>query len=205
MFALQVLATRDEDQGLLHRFVVRSGPGGAEGIDQKLRVRQVGPLVLSVAGAAVGGIGLVHPFALGPLVLLEKPLGIRDQLVVSSVAVGLDKTDQRQAGFIISIEAFFQGDGAVGLHEAFEILQALGHQRVLRRAAVAEHRGGDHGGHARPGEFRIRAVGGLGLVLQKVDGSIHRLGVSGGVGRNRLLCRQDRSERQHERHHETYG
>ena len=77
MFAFQVLAAGDEDQRLLHRRIVRPGAGGLQGVEEELRVREVGPLVLAVAGAAVGGVVLLRRLLLAaPLDALEKLLGI---------------------------------------------------------------------------------------------------------------------------------
>ena len=101
--ALQILAAGDEDQGLLHGLVVGPGARGFQGIDEELRVRQIRPLMLAVAGAAVGGVRLVLPLRLGPLIVLEKLLGILNDLVVASVAIRFGKTHQGQRRFVVAV------------------------------------------------------------------------------------------------------
>ena len=151
MFALEILAARDEDEGLFHGLVVGACAGRLQGVNEKLRVRQVGPLVLAVAGAAVVQVRRVLPLGLGPLILFEKRFGVFDEFVVAPVAVGRGEADQRQRRFVVADHAFRQRDCAVALHEAFEIFQSLGHHRIVRRAAVAEDRSSDEGRHAWSG------------------------------------------------------
>ena len=75
MFALQVLAAGDEDQGLLDALVVGPVAGGPQGVDQEAGVGQVGPLLLSIASAAVVVATLLVPFLLVPLESLEEAVG----------------------------------------------------------------------------------------------------------------------------------
>ena len=121
----------------------------------------------------------------------DEPIGVGDELVVPAVAVGLGETEDGQAGFVVAVERAGLVDAAVGLDEAFEVLEALGHQRVFRRAARAKNRGGHDGGHARPGVFGIRPLGLLGG-SQELDRPIDRPAVRLGV--DRLGRRRDRRD-----------
>ena len=75
MNRLQILATGNEQQRPLHRLTVGVVTSSLEGFDQEGRVRQIGPLVLAVAGAAVAVARLVVSFVLVPLKALDEPVG----------------------------------------------------------------------------------------------------------------------------------
>ena len=87
MLRLEILAARDEDQRLLQRRVVRLRAGGVQGVDQEDGVRQIGPAVRAVAGAAVAHARFVVPFVVVPLDFLDERLGLLEQLVVAAVGV----------------------------------------------------------------------------------------------------------------------
>src|SRR5262249_26512932 len=85
--ALEVLAAADEAQRFLHRRVVARYARGLERVEEELRVRQVGPRLAVVAGAAVEVVGRLLAVVLVPLQLLEELDGVADDGLVA-VAVG---------------------------------------------------------------------------------------------------------------------
>jgi len=78
MLAFQVLAARDEDQCFFDCFIVRPRSGRPQRFDQKLRIRQVGSFVFSIARPAVTGIRFIRFLVAAPLFALEEPLGVAD-------------------------------------------------------------------------------------------------------------------------------
>jgi hypothetical protein len=88
VFGLQVLTSRDEDQGFLDRLVFRAVSAGLQSVDQKGRVGQIGPLVLAVPGASVVVVGDVDIFRFVPLQALEPGIRPTNHGVVTSVRVG---------------------------------------------------------------------------------------------------------------------
>src|SRR5262249_54456485 len=144
VLALQVLATRNKDQCLFHRFVVRAVARFLQGIDEKRRVGEIGPLTLALAPAAVEWIGLVEftrrivlVLGFGPLRRFEVLLRVLDDLVVALVRVCRDEAIHGDARLVVAIAELGGIDAAVRLHGAFEEFQAAGHKRIVRRAAVA--------------------------------------------------------------------
>ena len=87
VLALEVLAAADEDQRLLEGRVVLGHAGRHQGVEEELRVGQVGPRLAVVAGPAVEVVLRVLALALVPLQLAEELGRVGDDGLVA-VAVG---------------------------------------------------------------------------------------------------------------------
>ena len=182
VFAFQVLAAGDEDQSLLHGRVVGTVAGRPQGIDQEAGVREVGPLSLAIAGAAVFHAVGIFPQSFAPLGRFHVAVGSTDQLFVPAVAIGRGETHDCHAGLIVAVESSLLIDPPIGMHKAFQIFQTFGNQRVVGRQPNSEQACRNHGRHAGAGGGRERAVGGLPLDAEKVHRSIHRTLISLQVG-----------------------
>ena len=144
--------------------IVRAGAGGLQGVEQELRVREIGPLALAVARPAVIRARLIVRLPLVPLDFLQELFGVFHdlrELLVLPVAIGRRKGHQPEAGFVILVKILRLVDSAVGLDELFQIFKRLRHHRIVRAAAVAQNARHDDGRHARPGLGRERTVRGL--------------------------------------------
>ena len=91
VFAVEVLAAADEDQGLLQGRVVRADAGGFEGVEEHLRVGQVGTRFAVVAGPAEEVVLAVLPSLFVPLQLLEKFDRVADDRLVLVRLIGLTR------------------------------------------------------------------------------------------------------------------
>jgi hypothetical protein len=59
VLGFQVLATRNENQGALNGLAVGVVAGGFQRVDKEIGVREIRSRTAAIAGAAIGGIGLI--------------------------------------------------------------------------------------------------------------------------------------------------
>ena len=60
------------------------------------------------------------------------------RVLLPLIGIGLGKAHHRQARFVVREVSLGGTDAAVLLHEAFQILETLRHERVVGRAAMPE-------------------------------------------------------------------
>ena len=132
---LAVLSPREEHERLLHRFVLFSDAGFVQGIHEELRVREVRPVVRSVALPAVRGVGLAQAFAFVPLKFLEE----RD-LLLQIGSAGSRQCEHRERGVVIAVIRAGDVDAAVVLRVLREERQPISDSRVIHRNAASQQR-----------------------------------------------------------------
>ena len=115
--AREVLGARDKDQRPLDGRVVGIGAGGAQGLDKKRGVGEVGPVFLPISGATIGGIFRRCPLSFIPLQTLHKGLRCPDIPIVTAVFVAGHQGEQGDRRFVVGDGRSLWMDAPIGLPE----------------------------------------------------------------------------------------
>ena len=184
--AREVLGARDKDQRPLDGRVVGIGAGGAQGLDEKGGVGEVGPVFLPISGATIGGIFRRCPLRLIPLQPLHKGLRASDIPIVAAVFVAGDQREQGDRRFVVGDGRALWMDAPIGLPEREQMGKAPLHAGLIDRRAAAHQGRHRQGRHGRAGRCHKAAVGCLPL-LQEKSGTLgdrrpHRCRLGGSQG-----------------------
>ena len=143
VLALQVLTSRDENQGTLDGRIAGRCFNRTLCLDQVTGIGEIGASSATVSGASVPWIVWAataaclrhagHEF-LCPL----------QHLVVATISIGLGKADHRYAGFVV-LQTTVPVDASIWLDESLQCLQTGGHHGVIKRRTIADGAGNPDG------------------------------------------------------------
>ena len=131
-FALEVLAARDEDEGLLEGGIIGGQSRVAQGLDEEGGVRQVGPAVAAaVAQPAVRGVRFTPALPFVPLGRLEELLSPLDDAIVTAPFVGFVEGHEGDRGRVDGMGGL--GEPTLRAEEPLQVSETPGDARLVGR------------------------------------------------------------------------